>query len=158
MKLIPLSQGKVAMVDDADFDNLAQYKWYVRSKNDDYAVRNLPNRGGQVSMHRELMAAPGGLVIDHIDGNGLNNQRANLRLCTVSQNQWNRRRDKRNKTGRTGVWQSNVDGTYRARIHRNGTAINLGTFETPIEADSARIWGEFLYHKNFGAARTSECR
>ena len=92
MRTIPLSQGKVAFVDDADHAALAQHRWFAcRIGRTFYAFRNAPGRRGLVAMHRVLLDASPDLAVDHRDGNGLKNQRANLRLATKAQNGQNRR-------------------------------------------------------------------
>lgn len=95
MMLIPLSRGMFAKVDDADFAELSKYQWYAqRGYKTWYACRGDNSQGWRkrkiISMHRELMCFPAGLEVDHINGDGLDNQRANLRTCTRSQNQGNR--------------------------------------------------------------------
>ncbi len=88
--LIPLTQGKFAIVDAEDYDWLIRYKWHAcKCKNTYYASRV---RGGKtIKMHREIMRAPKGLVCDHINHNGLDNRKRNLRLCTNAQNCYNQR-------------------------------------------------------------------
>jgi len=79
MKRIPITDDIDALVDDEDYDNLSQHKWYF---SDGYAVRDHK----RVAMHRQIMGFPKGMVVDHIDGNRLNNQRHNLRICTQREN------------------------------------------------------------------------
>jgi hypothetical protein len=87
-KLIPLTQGKFAIVDAADYEWLSQYKWFVKKrKNTSYAESK--KKGKTVKMHRLITGAPPHLFVDHIDHNGLNNRRSNLRLCTQQQNVYN---------------------------------------------------------------------
>jgi len=104
MKRIKLSQGKFAIVDDEDYEILNKLKWCVSHK---YAwhpgkrVKGKPRLG--VFMHRFILKATKGEQIDHIDGNGFNNCRSNLRRCTASQNTINRGPQKNNATGYKGV-------------------------------------------------------
>lgn len=91
MKLIPLTQGKFALVDDEYYEYLHQWKWCAhRQKHTFYAVRNIVSNGKKKThaMHRELLNS-GILYIDHKDGNGLNNQRDNLRIASRGQNAMN---------------------------------------------------------------------
>lgn len=138
-KEIPLSQGLVALVDDADFDFLMQWKWSVTSANNPgprYAVRGY-RVGGKtcpVRMHRQVLGVPDGWIVDHINGNGLDNRKANLRLATRDQNAQNRRL--RNRLGFRGVY---VEGKkYRAMIQGGGRRRNLGLF--PTAEDAARAY------------------
>lgn len=86
MKQIPLTQNKVALVDDEDWELVSQYKWYAhKCDNQFYARTNIYKEGKRtlLSMHQLLT---GGKLIDHINGNGLDNRRENLRPCTTQQN------------------------------------------------------------------------
>lgn len=91
MKEIPLTHGKVALVDDSDFDCLSQYNWFYRTDGKrEYAVRNTGKT--KMLMHVELLGKKASLVIDHINGNGLDNQRCNLRHVSQSINVINSRK------------------------------------------------------------------
>jgi hypothetical protein len=95
MKLISLTQGKFAQVDDWNYDWLMQWKWYANKNRDTYyAVRKCKINGKEsaILMHREIMGTPIELVVDHINHDGLNNMEYNLRNCTESQNQRNQRK------------------------------------------------------------------
>lgn len=87
---IPLTQGKFAIVSDADYKRLSKYKWHAhRDKNGIlfYAERYDKKRKPHiVKMHREIMKPPKGLVVDHRNGDGLDNRRSNLRVCTTAEN------------------------------------------------------------------------
>lgn len=92
MKEIKLTTpGKVALVDDQDFDELNKFSWHVRRG---YVVRtkNIDKKKIAFFMHREIMNTPAGMDTDHKDHNGLNNQRSNLRVCTRLQNMHNRKK------------------------------------------------------------------
>src|SRR3990167_1380719 len=93
VKLMPLTQGQFSIVDDEEYAWLSKFKWHYDGR---YARRNsLQNEGNRrpIYMHRVIAKPPDGMKIDHIDGNKLNNTRANLRVCTHSENQHNRRID-----------------------------------------------------------------
>lgn len=99
MREIPLTQGKVALIDDEDYEELSQYKWtaHHRAKNTWYAVRYVGKRvdgkrvGVHIQMHRVITNCPDGLVVDHINHNGLDNRKENLRTVTAAVNAGNRR-------------------------------------------------------------------
>lgn len=162
-KEIVLTQGQVAIVDDADFKWLNQWKWHAhKSKRDPsakfYAVRTyrktLPNgetKNASIKMHRQILGAPDDTNVDHEDGNGLNNQRHNLRAANKTQNNANRRLNRNNKSGFKGV--SWTGRHWKAAIQVKGRAYNLGYFPTPQAAHerykeaAVEHFGEFA---NFG--------
>lgn len=139
MKQIPLSQGKFALVDDEDFEFLNQWKWSAhKDYNTFYATRNERQENGKykmISMHRQILGLinPKDLV-DHEDGNGLNNSRANLRKCTHTQNSRNRTLPKSNTSGFKGVSFYKKTGKYIACIEANGKGFNLGYYKTKEDA------------------------
>jgi hypothetical protein len=148
MKEIPLTKGQVALVNDGDFAWLSQWTWRAhKAKNSFYAYRC--GKPCLIYMHRELLGlTPGdGKEGDHRDGNGLNNQRGNLRICTVLENSWNKHRRFLGKHGAWGVEPRN--GRWRARIRYKLKCLSLGTFDTKEEAIAAynkaatKLRGEF---------------
>ena len=143
MKLIDVSTpkhpGLFAMVDDEDYDRIAKYKWTAdQRKNVAYAVRVIRTNGKQrtVRLHQFVMETESGQQVDHIDGNGLNNQKANLRLCNHSQNAANvKRRRTSNTTSRYKgvVWNS--DNCCWCVYLKCGTkSKNGGSFDSEIAA------------------------
>ena len=161
MKEIKLTQGKVALVDDADFEWLNQYKWFANKQgNSFYAVRNTPWIDGhrtQVSMHRQILNLTDPNIFgDHRDRNGLNNQRNNLRVATRSQNGTNRRSWGDSKylgvhkvVYKKGGRQKKDYEYWRATIKEGDKVKLIGLFHDEVEAAKAynktaiKIHGEF---------------
>lgn len=137
MKEIALTQGMAALVDDEDYEYLSQFKWQVMVRSyTSYAVRCLWKEGKQYAsyMHRELMNNPKGLQIDHIDGNGLNNQKSNLRLCTTSQNQMNSKPRKNTQSGFKGVRWNRSNKKWESSLRINGENKYLGLYSQKEKA------------------------
>lgn len=149
MKKIPLTQGKFAIVDDADFEWLNQWKWcYDRG----YASRGIwskeTKKVKRQSMHRLIM---GNLdsFIDHINGDALDNRRVNLRPVTASQNAINRKTRSDNNTGQKGVRFRHQYNLWQARICKNGKRVSLGHFKTKEEAIRAYKEAVPIWHGDF---------
>ncbi len=139
MREIKLTQNKFALVDDSDFEWLNQWEWYaLKDSNMFYAYRHVTINKKQtiVAMHREILRLEhkDGKQIDHIDRNGLNNQRFNLRLCDYRQNQANQILRKNSSSKFKGVYWNKVCRKWQAQIGYNGKTIYLGLFTDKIEA------------------------
>ena len=156
VKEIKLTQGKVAFVDDEDFEKLNKYKWcFHKQKKTGYAERcvrigkRVDNKVLVVRMHREIVKAPKGLEVDHKDRNGLNNQKSNLRIVTHSQNQMNKCLQRNNKSGYKGVsWDKKLQ-KWLVRIVVMDKRVVLGYCDTAKEGvliyneSVKRHYGEF---------------
>lgn len=149
IRFIPLTQGQVAIVDAEDYERLSKYKWYgAKTRGNYYAYRNRNNR--TVSMHREIMGEPKGMCVDHKDGNGLNNRKSNLRICTVAQNIRNRRLVGGSSRYKGVYFQKSIN-KWKADITFNGRRIYIGCFADEIDAAKAydknakELFGEFAY-------------
>lgn len=142
MKTIPLSQGLVCLVDDNDYEYLAQWSWHAVMRGSHhkkwYATAWLDSKK-KVYMHRFLTMAPQKQPVDHIDGDGLNNQRSNLRVVNSSLNGHNRsRHHPRNKSGVRGVCWIERNRKWRAQIGLNMKVIYIGLFSSKEDAAKAR--------------------
>ena len=146
---IPLTQGLTALVDDEDGDLVRRYTWHaVTAKRHglQYARTNVPKSGGGYTsryMHAIIFPASLGFVIDHKNGNGLDNRRANMRHLRRGQNAWNLR-PRPNRTGYTNV-QRLKSGRYRARLSVGGYRVQIGIYATPEEAAEAAADAELRY-------------
>ena len=139
MKSIPLSKGKVAIVDDDLYEYLSQWKWSAKKgKNTWYAVRmtGFPIRKA-IYIHRVVANAPTGMEVDHINRDGLDNRRENLRICTPTENKQNRGLYSNNTSGYKGVRFHAGRRKYYSEIRVGGRRKHLGAFDTPEEAARA---------------------
>lgn len=144
-KLIPLTKGKFAIVDDFNYEWLNQWKWCVSEEGyTDYAIRGIYLGGGKekakyktISMHRLILNAKLGQLTDHKNHNGLDNQIFNLRPCTSRQNQQNTRKQKIRTSKYKGVyWQKQIR-RWVASIRVNGKSKHIGSFKVESKAAKA---------------------
>jgi hypothetical protein len=152
MKLIPLSKNKAAKIDDLDFERVNRWKWSFCPNRGGYAVRNetyAPRKHRFLPMARFIMNAPKGMLVDHRNGDTLDNQRENLRICTIAENQQNKRKPKHNTSGYKGVQWSKQKRKWIATAALTGHLYWGGGFDDKIEAAKAydrlasRLYGEF---------------
>ena len=149
-RYIFLGSTRHAIVDFDDYDWLSQWRWFFRCGR--YAARRVgaePNSKA-IFMHRVLMQTPSEMHTDHINGDGLDNRRCNLRVCTPKQNHQNQRPQLRAKASKyKGVSFCSYTGRWLARCKTDGVAKNLGRYDTPEEAAkaynvyAANLFGEF---------------
>lgn len=160
MKLLHFSNGKHAIIDDEDYDLVNGFTWtYAKSYESkwtikEYAFRSTSRKGGQkrkrIYLHRMLIDAPAGIQVDHVNGNGLDCQRHNIRLATPSQNQGNQKVSLRPKYSKyKGVtWYKDIK-KWGASIKDKGKQKHLGLFTNEVLAARAydeaakRVFGHF---------------
>lgn len=138
VKQIPLTQGQYALVDNEDFEFLNQFKWTTAiRKTTNYAVRAVKIEGKRtaVLMHRYITHAPKGLQVDHINGNGLDNRKNNLRIVSVRQNAQNRQ--SKTVSQYPGVSYHAKYGNWVSQIAINGKRHWLGSFKFEKDAFNA---------------------
>jgi hypothetical protein len=140
MKEIILSNGGVALVDDEDYAKLCKYKWRsIKGKITKYAARAIrvseSDKKGMVLMHMTILGYKEGYEIDHINGDGLDNRKKNLRHVTVRQNAQNRRVKTSSKY--PGVTWHKRDGKWQAAIVIRGRTKFLGYYNNEVDAFSA---------------------
>jgi hypothetical protein len=150
-----LTQGKVALVSESDMELLSQYKWFAVCLDKKwYAKAWIPQLGKHKLMHQLLLDTPKGMYSDHIDGNGLNNARDNIRVVTPSQNSMNRRHKHSGTSPYKGVYYNKVRAgkgltPWTARVGTRVNSFYLGSFDTPELAAIAynnkalELYGEF---------------
>ena len=164
MKLIKLTRGQHALVDDDMCEELIEFTWCAQWSpitKSFYAVRAGRKSDGllyrkHISMHRVIMDASKGMQVDHIDHNTLDNRRSNLRLCTTAQNAMNRGVSISNTSGYKGVGWDKVNTKWKAYIRVNTKLLHLGYFNS--KNDAVRVWNlaARMYHGEF--AYTNEIK
>lgn len=145
---IQLNQGKVALVDEADYALVSGITW---TANNQAHLWYATNNDLRLKMHRVIMAAPANMHVDHINGDGLDNRRQNLRLATRYQNAANRRKfadgNRKYRSRYKGVRPDHHK--FGALVSTRGKRIYIGSFKTEIEAAQAydrkarELFGEF---------------
>lgn len=160
MKYLPLTRGKWSIVDDEDYERLSRWKWYLMDEAPNgYAARTIHLRQGKTRvqwLHYEIMGlrqAPRPFVVDHINGDRLDNRRSNLRYATWAQNAINRRPYK--KPGASsqykGISYCHRRRVWRATLNFNNRRYHLGVFKKEYEAMVAynckvcQVAGEFAW-------------
>jgi hypothetical protein len=149
MKYLQLKCGSLAMVDDEDFQSLSQYSWSICKKGrTSYAIRW--NKGKRVRMHRDILQAKEGDIVDHKDGNGLNNTKGNIRLCSHTENMRNQFKRRVGVSSRfKGVSFHKTKNRWESSIGINSKHVYLGRFNDEnaaaraYNAAATKYFGEF---------------
>jgi hypothetical protein len=153
---VPLSNGSVAVIDAADIPLVEMRNW-TRScpqRRQSYAFCRLykDKKSIRLTLHGVIMQPPPGYVVDHIDGDGLNNRRLNLRLATLAENARNRRLDVDSRSGLKGVTWHKKGRKWNARINVGGQIMHLGLFETADAAHAAYMEAANFHFGEFARA------
>jgi len=150
---VPLTQGREAIIDAADVPLVAGYNW--RLGKGDYEVRSYRDSGKQIAvyMHREIIRCQAGYEVDHVNGDGIDNRRDNLRAATKAQNAYNVGPRAHNTSGFKGVTFYKPTKKWRAMIMAQGKRRYLGYFTTPESAASAYAAASASLHGEFGRMR-----
>lgn len=138
---IPLTQGKVALIDDENYSLVSPYRWFAHksrgTKDTYYAYTNI--KGKTIAMHRLILGAKPGEEVDHINGDGVDNRNINIRICRSKDNKGNRRKGPGEFTSQyKGVSLNSQTGRWTACISKDGRNIHLGEFS--VESDAARAY------------------
>jgi len=136
---IQLTNGGVTYVSPEDFEFVSQFSWH-REKNKHTYYARASIGGKQIRLHRLIAHAEPGQMVDHKDGDGLNNTRENIRVVTHTQNNWNRRKFGETASRYLGVvpnYGGSKDRPWLVRFFHEGKAIRCGTYATEIEAAEA---------------------
>jgi hypothetical protein len=153
---VTLTQGCESIIDAADAEFVGRWNWCV--------IVDGPRRyaiSGSAAfkeikasrLHRAILGVTGSEIVDHIDGNGLNNRRQNLRIVSPSENAQNARARKGTESGYKGVFFHKKNNNWRAQIMANGKRYSLGLFNTPEEAHAAYCEASDRLHGEFGRTR-----
>lgn len=147
---VTLTQGMVALVDECDFALVSRFSWRPYRGHRTWYARTEIKRGRFVRMHRMILNAPDGVLVDRRNCNGLDNTRHNIRLCTTSQNCCNQRPFIRPKSSRfKGVHWHKGGAKWAAEIVRHNKKYHIGLFTDEVEAAIAYDSAALIHHGDF---------
>jgi hypothetical protein len=152
MKEIPIGEGFVALVDDADYELVSAHKWCMHTIGYACTYIGTPKQEGFL-LHRFLVGLGKGdkRCVDHINGNKLDNRRENLRICSHAENMRNRKINKNNTSGFKGVRRNHRGEKWCARIKVDGVMVGLGSYDTREAAHEAYKAAALKYHGEFAS-------
>lgn len=154
-----LTQGKFAKVSPCDFERISQYKWRAQKTVRSYnavRVKTVKNKSIAIYMHREILRPCDGLMVDHINHDGLDNRRENLRLASAAENNCNRRGPLGKSSRYKGVTRTKRGKPWRATITVGKRRIHLGRYDSEIEAARAYDAAARKYHGEFACLNMDE--
>ena len=155
---VPLTRGYEAVIDAADAALVSGRNWCAKPTfHKDGRVRSVyaqtfvtkNGKGTSAYIHQIILAADAGSLVDHVDGNGLNNRRCNLRFASLSENQHNRYVNTNSRSGVKGVYWERRNRKWRAIFRAHGRKICVGYFQTITDAKAAIIAARIAYHGQF---------
>ena len=150
MQYINLTQNKQAIVDDEEYERINAFKWYFHRGR---AVRHPPKINGKhkgfIWMHREIIKAIEGQIVDHINNDPLDNRKENLRFCTQSENQWNQKLGKRNTSGYKNIHFNKVKKVWGLHFTKFGKKYSFGYYKNIEDAIVARDKKALEFHNGF---------
>ena len=145
-------QGHSVLIDEEDYGRIENINWRILNNKGKLYVKKGSRKGRvykDIFLHRVIMNAPKGTMVDHINGNTLDNRKSNLRFCTIAENSRNRKRNQ-SKTGYKGIHYRKDRKKYTAQIRVNYKRHFLGYFDTAEEAYAAYCAASKKYHGEFG--------
>jgi len=149
--IFPLTQQKLGIVDEIDRPIIEENRWHAAKMNGKWYVKRSLPKGKTIYLHRMILNAPDSLIADHIDGDGLNNRRCNLRLTNSFGNVFNSSPIKNCISVYKGIYFNKALKTWHARIQYHGIRHHLGYFDSEIEAAQAyndkalEFFGEYAW-------------
>jgi len=147
--MFSIAKGKTALIDKEDYDKVSKYRW---NYNNGAVCTNVikDNRRTTIKLHRFILNLPARKpIVDHVNGNPLDNRKSNLRLCTHAENLRNRSMNSNNKSGYKGVYWHKTAGKWTAQVSVNGSKKHLGLFDKPEDAYKAYVKQAKLLHGEY---------